>query len=85
MKRLLVAASLIAGAAFTAAPASALACPDGTRPATLPTGHTYCTLAVYCDPGPCGPNVKRILQDAVACPTDIPVWSPTCRSIFGDF
>ncbi|HEX8001994.1 MAG TPA: hypothetical protein VF519_04800 [Mycobacteriales bacterium] len=84
MRRLLLAGAIVASAASFHAPAQALGCPEGTRPATLPTGTTYCTPVVYCDPGPCGGNVKRILEDAVACPTDIPVWSPTCRSIFGD-
>jgi hypothetical protein len=84
VRRLLVAGALIASAVATSAPASAVGCPAGTRPATLPTGTTYCTVVVYCDPGPCGPPVSRILDDAVSCPTDIPVWSPTCRAVFGD-
>ena len=83
MTRLLVAGALVASAFAVTSPATAFVCPVGTQPATAPTGHTYCTPAVHCDPMAC-PSPKQILQDLVACPTDIPVWSPTCRSIFGD-
>lgn len=76
MRRLLLAGAVAASAAFAPAPASALGCPAGTSPRTLPTGTGYCVpTTTPCDPGPCRP--------VVSCPTDIPVWSSTCRQIFG--
>ena len=76
MRRVVLAAMLAGSAAFLAPSASAVGCPTGTRPATLPTGTGYCTLdTVPCDPGPCRPLVQ--------CPTDIPVWSGVCRQVFG--
>lgn len=82
MKRVLLAGALVASAFAVGSPASAFVCPPGTVAYRLPTGHTGCAPQ-GCDPMAC-PSPKQILQDLVACPTDIPVWSPTCRSIFGD-
>lgn len=75
MRRLLLAAALV-GASFAAAPAaSALNCPPGTTPATLPTGTGYCKPYTHCDPAACEPVVR--------CPYDVPVWSGVCRTVFG--
>lgn len=74
MKRLLLAAAL-AGSVFAVTPASAINCPPGTTPATLPNGTGYCKPVVHCDPMACEP--------AVRCPYDVPVWSGVCRMIFG--
>ena len=78
MKRLLLAAALVVSAATYSAPASAINCPPGTQPKPLPTGQNICVPYAHCDPAAC-PNPL----DEVHCPTDIPVWTSVCVSIFG--